>query len=357
MLILLVAVVSSTFLAWRWLRSPYRNWNMPGPSAWPLFGNMFNMIFPRKLFMGEHHMRQLLAWSIQYGPIFRVYALIQPMVVLTNVEDFHHVLRDNKLFHTSLIQRVVDRVHPGSLFVADGEEWKKRHRFASAILTEELRARSVSESVRLAKKVVGQWQVMLEQGRQPDADNASRRLFCDINCSVFAGFDGGVVEPLDAPSELLTAFAETPQILMSSFAFGFEYWKYLPLWMVPSHRRLLQLKHTIYSAIADSARHAAAVDADATPRTDVLARGLAAPELVPDGVDLVVEIVGFLFAGEDSSASLFTHVLYLLAQHRPILRAVQRELDAVVGAADPSEESLARCKYLRQVGPSSACVA
>lgn len=93
-------------------------------------------------------------------------------------------------------------------------------------------------------------------------------------------------------------------------------------------------------------------------------RAARGPSPEPDLLDLLIEahsegtldalevrnnLLGFLFAGHETTALTLTWALYLLALHPEIQAAAREECLAVFGQDDPGMESLAQLKLVRQI--------
>lgn len=223
----------------------------------------------------------------------------------------------------------------GSLVLLEGEEWADRRRVLRSGFASERVAAAGDVTVRYASEMVDDWPA---DGPVPLATEA-RDLSLRVLARALFGLeldDGGTPIHAAADDVLARLDMRSPST-------------YLPEWVpTPTNRRFRRAVDALHgeldAVVAEREATAAGLEADESPDllSTMLAAGLPA-ETVRD------ELIAFLFAGFDSTATALACTLGLLAANPDVQGELQAELDGELDGDPPTAGALDALPYLDAV--------
>ena len=291
----------------------------PSPPATPIFGHA-------RPFQRDP-LGFLLATAQSCGPVARLklgpltyHFVSEPALVSQILQDrASNYLRDTRS------SRSIRLVTGESLLNAEGETWRRHRRLAQPVFHHGRLAELAAVMTRAAADTTGAWAKAARDGIILDlASEMSRLTFTAVGRCLFGaelGAQAGAIE------------AALP-VLLEELFFRTEHAVRFPLWMpLRRHRNFKRALAVIDEVVA---RIITARRSQSNAGSDLLGLLLAARD--EDGSalsdhELRNQIVTFLLAGHETTASALTWAFALLAQHPDEQRTIEAELDGVGFAA------------------------
>jgi cytochrome P450 len=306
--------------------------DLPGPPAWPLFGNLPQMT-------ASHIHRDVEDWARLYGPLFKIRFGPLPVLVVARHETVNAVLRERPDgFRRPRVTATVSEELGGrpGLFLAEGKAWRDQRRMVMAGFASPAIKAYFPALVTVALRLRGRWHKAAADGRAIDLMEDLKRYTVDIIAGLAFGAE---VNTIDSGEDVIQRHLDQvlPGVARRGFAW-FPYWRYVRL---PSDRRLERSMAAINAAItglivAARARMAAEPARRAHP-VNLLEAMIAAADEGGSGVDDIAvagNVMTMLLAGEDTTANTLAWMLYLLHRHPDALRRAQDEVRRL--APDPA---------------------
>jgi cytochrome P450 len=303
---------------------------LPGPKGLPVVGNLL------QLDMKGQRMHQVLeAWSQAFGPLYRLTLMNRRVLVVSDAELIHRVLRDRPQAYRRLsaIEQVAEEVGVNGVFSAEGEPWRRQRRpVVQALDARHLRGffpTLVDVTTRLQRR----WARAAAQQQAVDVLTDLMRYTVDVTTTLAFGYD---MNTLEREGEVIQQHLQRvlPTINRRIEA-PFPYWRYFRLPADRSFdRAVAAIRQTINEFIADARRRLAASPALAANPTNFLEAMLVAQtdgdaSLSDD--ELFANVFTMLIAGEDTTASTIAWILHFLCEHPHVQRRIQEEADTVLG--------------------------
>ncbi|MBV8634666.1 MAG: cytochrome P450 [Burkholderiaceae bacterium] len=319
--------------------------DLPGPWAWPLFGNLLQMKSTR-----AHH--DVEGWCRRYGPIFRIMFGREPILVVAKHELVNAILRDRPdgFSRPSVTRNISDEMGgiPG-LFLAEGAAWRDQRRMVMAGFAPHAIKAYFPQLVKVALRLRQRWSKAAQEGRAVELDDELKRYTVDIIAGLAFGTE---VNTIDGGEDVIQRQMDVilPAVARRSIA-PFPYWRYFKL---PQDRKLDRSMKFMQDAIEHLIKEARArIDADPSLKErpqNLLEAMIAAADLGGSGVDDVAvggNVATMLLAGEDTTANTIAWVLYLLTRHPASLARVREEVARVAPAPEEfSVEQMDGLDYL-----------
>ncbi len=309
--------------------------DLPGPWAWPIFGNLLQMKSTR-----AHH--DVEGWARRYGPLFRIMFGREPILVVAKHELVNAVMRDRPdgFRRPSVTQKISEEMGgiPG-VFLAEGTAWRDQRRMVMAGFAPHAIKAYFPSLVNVALRLRERWTRAAQAGRAIELDDELKRYTVDIIAGLAFGTE---VNTIDGGEDVIQRQMDVilPAVARRSIA-PFPYWRYLKL---PQDRKLDRSMQFMRGAIDRLIREARArMEADPVRREkpqNLLEAMIAAAD-EGGGVDDVAvagNVSTMLLAGEDTTANTIAWVLYLLTRHPASLARVREEVARI--APDPATFSV-----------------
>jgi len=324
--------------------------DLPGPPGLPLIGNALELD-PRRL----HDL--MIGWARQYGPLFVFRVAFQPVVVVSDVEAIHQILRDrpDRFRRWRKIEQIASDIRAEGVFSAEGVAWRHQRK----LVMHALNANQIREFVPRLEQVTGRlrrrwWRAALS-GAVFDMHADLKRFTVDVTSGLAFGKDlntlEGTLDPLQRHLHtLFSALARRQTALI-------PYWRYFQL---PVDREtavaVREVGKVIDGLIADTrVRLRAQPGLRARPSNLVEALVAAHEEDETDLSDAEIggNMMTLLLAGEDTTANTISWIAHFLMEYPEVQARVREEVDHVFGLEerpwrDPSE-TCARLRYVEAV--------
>jgi len=235
--------------------------------------------------------------------------LMPPLVVVTSPQGIRDTVtcHDGSIDKTSDVSRELERIIGANLFVVAHEQWKPRRRTIQPVFTRQSVAAFGGHMSDAAESVCGAW----EDGAEVDLDAAARRITMRaLGHSVFGLDLTDHAESIDAPMRVAVTYAVSRAISPVS----------LPRWVpTRARRRAYEAAATIREFALGVVR---ACRADPDIDAPLVQQLIAASD--PDtgkplsDLDIANELLIFMFAGQDTTATTIAYALWALGRNPDI---------------------------------------
>ena len=260
------------------------------------------------------------------GPVTRVILgpkwLIPPIVLATSPQGIRDILsrRDGSVDKTSAVTTELRRLLGGNLFVLPHEEWLPRRRTLQPVFTRQRVQQFGGHMAEAAEMVCSTWR----DGDDIDLDAQCRTLTLRALGRSVLGLD--VDERADAiaePLRLATSYAVSRALRPLR----------APPWMPTPARRHARAAAAVIRELADEILQACRADPD---REAPLVQALITatdPETGQSLSDNEIcdEMIIFLFAGHDTTATTLTYAVWALGRHPDLQERVRAEVAELGG--------------------------
>lgn len=278
-----------------------------------------------------------------YGPVVQFPIPSPPTYLVSDPEAVRRVLVTHaRDYDKETIQyRSLSLVTGEGLLTTSGEVWRRQRRMVQPAFHHEVLEGVVGYAVRAADELISRWGD-LSRGAVIDIDEAMMRVALEtVGASLFGTDLSGDADRLArATIEALDVVVARAQVPVQP-----------PDWLPtrPTRRlraALVQLDDAVASMVA-SRQRAGSADEPST-LLDLLVEAAAADPPIPAS-EVRDELVAFLVAGHETTASALTWALWLLAGDAEVQGEVARELDEVLGERAPTYADLDRLPWTRAV--------
>src|SRR5690606_17725598 len=270
-------------------------------------------------------------WARQYGPMFRVRLARQEVLVVSDHELIHTVLRARPdLFHrptqTTLVAE--EMKVPMGVFGAEGDSWRAQRRMVMASFSPAHVRAYLPLMRRVALRLDKRWRAAAQQ--QAPIDLVADLMLFTVDTITGLAF-GAEVNTLEAQGDVIQEHLNDifPALFHRTLAL-------LPLWRLvklPRDRRLDRsvalVREAIDGFIAQARKR---LQNDPTRRAappNLLEAMIVAADEPDSGVadaDVASNVMAMLLAGEDTTANTVAWAIYLLKAHPDMLERVQQEV-------------------------------
>ncbi|MBX0288295.1 cytochrome P450 [Halomicroarcula sp. F28] len=285
------------------------------PGARPVVGHSIDFL--------RDPLGSLDGWGQAEEPIVRLRIAGRSVCLVTDPSAVQRVLATDAADYrkAEIVRERLGTLQGGSLVLLEGEAWRERRQLLQTGFTSEHVAAMGSHTTEYATEMVDSWPTdrpvaLAEHARDLSLALLARALF---------GLDlRGQDTPIHEAADDILARMDMQSVST-----------YLPEWVpTPTNRRFRRAVATLHDRLDETVARRAAAD---QPGTDLLATMLAAdlpPETVRD------ELIAFLFAGFDSTATALACTLGLLAEHPDVQARLHRELDTQLDGRTPTPADL-----------------
>ena len=230
-----------------------------------------------------------------------------------------------------------DLVAPDGLAFTEGARWRRQRTTLQSAFTPERIERYAAEMVEQTAALADGW----ADGETVALDESFSEL--TLRILTRALFD------LDFDTERAAVVREATQAI-GTVVDTFGLLSLLPDWVpTRSERRYERAMAALDDLVARLIRERRATAAD---RDDLLSLLVTAADADDTGIDaesLRDQLVTFLFAGHETTATALTEACWLLAGHPGVRDRLDAELDAVLGDRDPTVADLPALEYTEDV--------
>ncbi len=302
---------------------------LPGPRSWPLVGNALQVKLP------QLHL-DLERWVVQYGSLMRLHLGRMRFLVVADHQINTALLRDRPdTFRrpTLLFDTLREMGVKKGLFAAEGQDWAHQRRMVMASFSPTHVRAYFPQLVRVTERLKRRWQA--SAGQSLDMQAELMRFTVDAISGLAFGQD---INTLESDEDIIQQHLDKifPAIWRRTNAL-IPYWRYVKL---PVDRQLDRSIQAVNLAIDGFVRDARVRLQNparrAAPQNLLEAMVLAADE-AGSGVnddDVAGNVFTMLLAGEDTTATSLSWMLYLLSRDPQAMRKCVEEVDRVMGPAD-----------------------
>lgn len=293
----------------------------PGPRGLPLIGPLLDL---RRDTLGT-----LLRAMLRFGDVVR----------FAGNPPGRPPVRIFALFHPDDVQRlrmtgddIYTREDPSSLEVraflgygvlnSDGSVWQRQRRILEPLFIPERVAAFLPVMAGEADRLVAAWEADAESGRSVDLDRDSTEVSRRVIARVLFGDDAEWMLPIVAEHLLFLS--------RRAFRRGVAPVLIPAKWPTPGNRRAARALRALRDGVDEVIARRRAQPSDDLVGLLVQARDPEGGPGLDDG-DVREQVFPFLLAGSDQPATHMAFVLHLLGCNPEAQRAVQEELDAVLG--------------------------
>jgi len=337
--------------------------DLPGPRAWPLVGNALQVTF------SQLHL-DLERWQAQYGRMYRV-RLGQSMnvVVISDHQLMTQLLKDRPdgFRRPSRLGEIVAEmgILPG-VFLAEGQTWANQRRMVMSSFSPGHVRAYFPAMVRVTETLKRRWQrsqiqatqatqaTHIKQGETAQSLDMQAELM-RYTVDVISGLAfGQETNTLESEEDIIQYHLDKifPALWRRSNAV-LPYWRYVTL---PADRELPASVKAVNDAIMvfiAQARLRLQEPARKEAPQNLLEAMIVAADTPDSGMtdeDVAGNAFTMLVAGEDTTATSISWLLYLLSRNPQALQQAIDEVDRVLGPADDARtwtpEKLDALEYL-----------
>ena len=314
----------------------------PGPPGSFGLGSALDF---RKDLLGTTHRAML-----QYGDVVRFTVghpgrLQQQMFGVFRPDHIQHVLAGasaNYIKNDAAYNELRSLLGDG-LLTSEGEEWKRQKRMIQPIFTHKRVASYVPMMSSEAARTAARWAERADAGDPVDLnDEMARVTLAVVGKALFGSQVGGAVSVIrhTVPflSERAIARALNPLALPGT-------------WPTPANRRAARFQTALYDVVDDLISSRRARPADDEDLLGLLLRATD-PESGErlDDREVRDQVLIFLLAGHETTATSLTFALHLLGRHPDVQANVHTEIDRVLeGRTQPALEDVLALRYTTMV--------
>ncbi|MEV4560077.1 cytochrome P450 [Kitasatospora sp. NPDC049285] len=313
---------------------------VPGPPGLPLIGSLLDLkrdALATYLAARRDHGDVVRLWAGPPGLRVEVYMVFSPegaqQVLAADSANF----RKDNVFYGEIRQSFGN-----GLLTSQDEDYLRQRRLVQPLFTRR-RVDNYAEAIAVeADSLVERW-AKLPDGQVEAADEMSRFALRTVARILFGQDVEQAVETVHTSFPVLGSFVRGRG--MSPVRLPRE-------WPLPGHREALEAERRLY-AVCDEIIARRAADGAAEGGEDLLsllteARDEDGTRL--DATELREQVLIFLLAGHETTATSLTFALHLLGKHPEQQRLAREEADRVLGGGRrPTAEDYPKLPYLTQV--------
>lgn len=308
-------------------------WRVAAPAVKPIDGKLQVARVDLKLFQSDP-VRALYLMAQRFGPVVAL-RLANAVIYVVQHPDFARHLLQTKVANYRKNYGPIAEVFGDSILITQGEKWQKLRKLSQpAFATAKLKSMP-PKIVAGCDAVLDGWAPAAGTGRPVDIGRDTQRITLGILLEMLFSAD------IASFGESLLDDVEAALVIAAQFAWDVD--GALRANRPKLKQRFAMATKRITALTNDFVKRRAALERQPD---DLLARLLEArddPDF-PEMTDRQVrnEIVTFVIAGFETTATALAWALRLIARHPAIQRRLKAEIDAVLGSREPDYEDLDR---------------
>lgn len=318
--------------------------DVPGPRGVPLLGSALDLRRDQLATIEEGHRR--------YGDIVRFVAgppgLRTVMYGVFSPEEAQQVLTGTGRRYTkgNLFYRETAAVLGDGILTSDGDRWQRQKRFVQPLFTRRQVAGYVDVMAEEIAALVDRWHSRARRSDRVDAAEDMMRLTLGVIGRVLFGDDLDRVVPA-----LHDAF---PVVSAHVLRHARSPLRFPATWPTPANRRAARAQRQLYEVVDGIIDRRRAAGGAGEDLLSLLLRARdpdAAGADALDDAEVRDQVLIFLLAGHETTATALTFALHLLGRHSEVQERVRVEAERVLGPNDqiPTVEQIAALGYTTQV--------
>ena len=303
--------------------------DLPGPTGIPFLGSLFQLT-PKKVYVS------LEAWADRYGPVYRLKVPGKNVLVIADAEWNQKILKERPHDFSRMykMEPVAREIGVNGVYFAEGRDWKRQRHFANQALSKKQVDLFFPVLKECVQNLRSHWLIQTERGNPIDIKKDFMRFTVDTTTRMAFGYNMNTLET--GTDEIQEHLLHIFPMLRRRIFWPVRYWRWFRL---PADRRLdrslKEIKRVVRSYI-DRGRSQLAEDPvlAANPSNFLEALLVANAE---DGSffteeEIFTNVFTMLLAGEDTTATSLTWMLYFLAEHPEVHLRIVSEVDQVLDA-------------------------
>jgi cytochrome P450 len=312
--------------------------DLPGPRPWPFVGNALQVTLSRL------H-QDVEGWAKQYGPVFQMHLGPTKVLVIADHKVETALLKDRPdgfRRPKQLVDTLEEMGLQSGLLTAEGQAWKDQRRMVMASLSA-ANVRSYFPSLlKVTKRLQGRWLNAADTGATIDLQADFMRYTVDAIAGLSFGSDINTLETDDDViqhhlDKILPALFKRVNAIV-------PYWRIIKL---PSDRQLdrsVALVNESINGFITKARKRLNADTSRQEQPqNLLESMIIAADKSDSGVnnkDVAGNVVTMLLAGEETTATTLSWLIYLLKRNPNTLQCAQAEVRKLIGDTDGNIDNL-----------------
>lgn len=304
---------------------------LPGPEGNSLVGNLMEL--------GQAPLEFLTQCAREYGDLVPLRLGLTPACLVTNPDYIEEVLKNRELFVKSRGFRALKSLLGEGLLTSEGDSWFRQRRLAQPVFHQKRIAGYGEVMVAYTERMLDTWQ----DGEVRNIHDDMMRLTLSIVMKTI--FNSDVTE--GAAQSVASALDVAMHWFESKRKQNFLIWEWFPRPENIRYRNAInEMDQTIYAIIQE--RRTSGEDPGDLLSMLMQARDEETGSQMDDK-QLRDEVATLMLAGHETTANALSWTWMLLAQHPPVLRKLQEELQTVLGGRVPSMADLPRLSYADRV--------
>jgi cytochrome P450 len=303
--------------------------DLPGPRPWPLVGNTLQVRLSR------FH-QDVENWVTVYGPLMQVHLAGRHVMVVSDHALIQSLLKrrpDEFRRPTRMAEVMAEMGLPRGVFTAEGEQWARQRRMVMASFAPQQVRAYFPALLAVTHRLRARWQQAAHTSVPIDLQADLMRFTVDAVAGLAFGEE---VDTLSSNEDVIQRHLDQifPAIWRRSQALV-PYWRHLRL---PRDRALDRSMVAVRVAIEGfmaAARERLHDPARRAAPPNLLEAMLVAADEPGSGMndqDVVGNVFTMLLAGEDTTATSLSWLIYLLSRHPEALKRVREEVDSTLPA-------------------------
>jgi cytochrome P450 len=312
--------------------------DLPGPRPWPLVGNALQVKLARL------H-KDIEGWAQQYGPVFKMRLGPTKVLVIADHKIEGALLKDRPdgfRRPKQLVDTLEEMGLQSGLLTAEGDAWKHQRRMVMASLTPNNVRSYFPSLLKVTKRLQGRWLKAADTNRTIDLQADFIRYTVDAIAGLSFGSDINTLETDDDViqhhlDKILPALFKRVNAIV-------PYWRFIKL---PADRQLDRSVALVNESISGFIAQAR-VRLDAHPSRSAQPDNLLESMLVAadksdssvSNKDVAGNVVTMLLAGEETTATTLSWLIYLLMRNPEALQLAQQEARHLTDSLDSNLDNL-----------------
>lgn len=317
-----------------------RSRRVPSPPGLPLIGSALEL---RRDLLGlllramREHGDVVRFWAGPPGARIAFYTVYHPDMVQRVLASESGRYRKDNQFYAEVRWAVGD-----GLLSSQDERWRRQRRLTQPLFTARRVAAAVPSMVAETDRLTQRWHPAAQRGGIVDLHAEMTRLTMLVVARAVFGAD---------LEEILPTVGEAfPPLAEYTLTRGFAPLRVPRSWPTPANRRATDAKRALYRVVDGIIAHRRAAP---TGTDDLLTLLLDARDpqtgQALDDAEIRDQVLVFLLAGHETTATTLTMALHLLGRHPQAQAKVRAEVDTVLGGRIPMADDLAGLSYTTMV--------
>ena len=326
--------------------SSLRQFNdLPGPRPWPLVGNALQVKLSRL------HL-DIEGWAEQYGPVFKMYLGPTKVLVVADHKIETALLKDRPdgfRRPKQLVETLEEMGLQSGLLTAEGQTWKDQRRMVMTSLSANNVRSYFPSLLKVTNRLQGRWLKAVDTNETIDLQADFMRYTVDAIAGLSFGSDINTLETDD--DEIQHHLDQILPALFKRVNAIVPYWRIIKFPVDRQLDRSVALVNKSINGFIAKAR--ARLDADPIRRDqpqNLLESMIVAADQPDSGVnneDVAGNVITMLLAGEETTATTLSWLIYLLKRNPEALKHAQEEVRNIEGKFEElTPEKLNELKFI-----------